>query len=224
MEFRTHALLAVAVAFLCSSDSLKFNYRSRYSSVRSPASRVYSSIFDKFVEKLNPKSADFIDEKSEKQELVDLLEEKPWRAAKVKTLKLVYRPWKESYLERYRSEDDETIYLYTIKEDRMGFERTRPDDLWDFPFFWTKTKTERMGWIYKQFTEDVNAVTVQEHMELDAFFAEYDMVFRWGSLRIKEADAINAIILNLIYFTDFNGIKVSFTNVSIYSRFIDVVN
>jgi hypothetical protein len=215
MVFQTRRVFSFVVAFLLSSNSLEFNQRSR--SVRSPTSRLFSSIFDKFVEKLGPKSAISVDEKSETQELVDLLEEKPWRAAKVKTLKLVYRPWKESYLERYRSEDDENIYLYTIKEDRMGFERTRPDDLWDFPFFWTKTKTERMGWIYKQFTEDVNAVTVQEHMELDAFFAEYDMVFRWGSLRIKEADAINAIILNLIYFTDFNGIKVSSTNISILS-------
>lgn len=206
MKFITQPVAFAAVSSRWDTVAIKTD---RVSHRRSPNSRIHGSIFDTVVEKLNPKWLNPVDEKSETDELIDLLGGKPWRASKIRNLKYVYRPWKDSYLERYRALDDETIYSYTIKEDRMGFERTRPDDLWDFPFFWTKTKTERMGWIYKQFTEDIDAVTVQDHMELDAFFAEYDMVFRWGSLRVKEADAINAIILNLIYFTDFNGVKVS---------------
>jgi len=35
---------------------------------------------------------------------------------------------------------------------------------------------ERLSWIHKVFFEDVDAVTVQEHMEMDNLYAEYDLV------------------------------------------------
>jgi hypothetical protein len=72
---------------------------------------------------------------------------------------------------------------------------------------WTKTKGERLGWILKTFNEDVDAVTIQEHMEIDNFFSEFDLPLRWGILRLNEFDVLNIIVLNLVFFVDFNGIK-----------------
>ena len=37
-------------------------------------------------------------------------------------------------------------------------------------------QVERLSWIHKVFFEDVDAVTVQEHMEMDNLYAEYDLV------------------------------------------------
>ena len=135
--------------------------------------------------------------------MIDILDEKPWRAPKVKNLTYVYRPWKDSYLERNRNVDDDNIYLYAIPggDKRFSFDKTRVDDLWEWPWLWSKTKTERLSWIHKLFYEDVDAVTVQEHMEMDVFYAEYDMVYRWGTMRIFEMTTFNIIALNLVYFT-----------------------
>lgn len=42
---------------------------------------------------------------------------------------------------------------------------------------------------------------------MDSLFAEFDMPVRWGILRIKEFDVLNVIALNLVFFTDFTGVK-----------------
>ena len=42
-------------------------------------------------------------------------------------------------------------------------------------------------------------------MEMDNFFSEFDMPLRWGILRMREADVVNMIALNLAFYTDFNG-------------------
>jgi hypothetical protein len=52
--------------------------------------------------------------KTESQIMLEFLQDKPWRAPKVKNLKIVYRPWRDSWKERYRDEDDETIYQYSL--------------------------------------------------------------------------------------------------------------
>ena len=72
---------------------------------------------------------------------------------------------------------------------------------------WTKTKAERLAWIHKYFYAECERMTVQEHMELDAFFAEFDMPVRWGILRIKEFDVLNVFFLNLCFWTDFDGVR-----------------
>lgn len=64
-----------------------------------------------------------------------------------------------------------------------------------------------MAWIQKVFNDEVEMVSVQEHMELDAFCSEFDMPVQWGLLRIKELDVLNVVALNLVFWTDFNGIK-----------------
>jgi hypothetical protein len=70
-----------------------------------------SSFFQSFKDKLLPPK-EKCEPKSERDLFVEYVKYKPWRASKVKNLKIHYKPWKESYLERYRSPDDETIYLY----------------------------------------------------------------------------------------------------------------
>ena len=107
--------------------------------------------------------------------MLEFLQEKPWRATKIKNLKVVYRPWKDGWMERYRAEDDDSIYLYTINENKRGWDKTRADEVWHWPWMWTKVKSERLSWIMKVFGEDVDAVTVQEHMEIDNFFSEFDL-------------------------------------------------
>jgi len=87
------------------------------------------------------------------------------------------------------------------------WERTRVQDIWGFPWMWTKVKADRLSWLHKQFYANVGMMTAQEHIEMDSFFAEYDMPLRWGLLRIKELDVLNVIALNLAFWTDFNGIK-----------------
>ena len=59
---------------------------------------------------------------------------KPWRGPKPKYLKIEYRPWKDSWKERYRSTDDETIYLYSIPSPKNSWDRTRVEDVWFFPW------------------------------------------------------------------------------------------
>ena len=146
-------------------------------------------------------------EKSENDLLLEKLDSKPWRANKIKHLPITYRPCKESWRERYRDEQDDTIYMYNQPQIRTLNSVSRTDDLWEWPWAWTKTKAERLGWLHKLFYVECEQMTVQEHMEMDAFFAEFDMPTRWGLLRMKELDVLNAIILNLVVFTDFDGTK-----------------
>ena len=55
--------------------------------------------------------------------------------------------------------------------------------------------------------DDVDGMSVQEHMEMDAFFSEFDMPVRWGILRMREFDVLNSLSVTLVYYTDFNGAK-----------------
>lgn len=48
-----------------------------------------------------------------------------------------------------------------------------------------------MGWIHKLFYANAEALSVQEHMEMDAFFSEFDMPVRWKFLRFK----VNLIVI-----------------------------
>ena len=109
-----------------------------------------SSIFDKIMNKARPSLK--IPEKSESDLMIDFLEDKPWRGPKKRNLKVVYRKWKDSYLERYRTEDDDTIYLYS-KSKNPSSEKTTIDEVWEFPWLWTKVKAERLGYINKLFNE-----------------------------------------------------------------------
>ena len=184
--------------------------------VKQPTTRLYS-LFDNLAETLNKRMdtiKNSIDKKGkgkvikdEEDELYDILNERPWRASKVKNLKIHYRSCKESWKERFVTEGEDTIYLYATPDTRFGYESAKPDDLWNFPWMWSKTKAERMAWIQKMFNNEVETLSVQEHMELDAFYSEFDMPVRWGLLRIKELDVLNVIALNLVFWTDFNGIK-----------------
>lgn len=172
---------------------------------RFSGTRLQSSIIQILKEKFRPQVP--VEVKTDGDVMLELLQEKPWRATKIKNLKVVYRPWKDGWMERYRSEDDDSIYLYTINENKRGWDKTRADEVWHWPWMWTKVKSERLSWIMKVFGEDVDAVTVQEHMEIDNFFSEFDLPVRWGILRIKELDVLNVIALNTVFFTDFNGVR-----------------
>lgn len=146
------------------------------------------------------------DEKSEEDRMLEYLDTKPWRANKVRHLPITYRPSKESWRERYRDPSDDTIYLYSQPKFKPISASARLDEVWNWPWMWTKTKAERLGWIHKYFYVECERMSVQEHMELDAFFSEFDMPTRWGILRMKEFDVLNAFFLNLCFWTDFNGI------------------
>ena len=71
----------------------------------------------------------------------------------------------------------------------------------------TKPKAERMSWIYKFFIAEVEALSVQDHMELDCLFSEFDMPVRWALVRVAEADTFFAATLNIAFFTNFNGLE-----------------
>jgi hypothetical protein len=116
------------------------------------------------------------------------------------------RPWKDSWKERFTRDNDDTVYMYGIPGFRPITDRTRVEELWTFPWMWTKTKVERLQWIHKCFFADIDSLTIQEHMELDAFYSEFDMPARWGLVRIKELDVLNVLALNLAFWTDFNGV------------------
>lgn len=64
-------------------------------------------------------------EKTEDDIKRESLETKPWRDTKVKYLKYIYRPWKESYRERYlgAAYDHDCVYMYGIKENRILSDR-----------------------------------------------------------------------------------------------------
>ena len=146
-------------------------------------------------------------EKTEEDIMLETLDMKPWRANKVKHLPVTYRPSKESWRERYRDPNDDTIYLYAQPRFKPISASARLDDVWNWPWMWTKTKAERLAWIHKYFYAECERMTVQEHMELDAFFSEFDMPARWGILRIKEFDVLNVFFLNLCFWTDFDGVR-----------------
>ena len=158
-------------------------------------------LLEKFQNSINPPIAnknDFINDNSV---------ERPWRKRRVGP-KVKYLPWKDSWVERNRDvQNDDTIYLYTIPTYKLPADQTRIEEVWSFPWLWTKIKAERLSWIYKYFLTNVESLSVQEHMEMDAFFSEYDMPFRWGMLRMKELDVLNVFALNLVFWTDFNGVK-----------------
>jgi hypothetical protein len=146
-------------------------------------------------------------EKTEEDSMLEYLDEKPWRANKIRHLPITYRPSKESWRERYRDPDDDTIYLYSQPQFKPISASARLDEVWNWPWMWTKTKAERLGYIQKYFYQECERMTVQEHMELDAFFSEFDMPARWGIIRIKELDVFNAFFLNLCFWTDFDGVR-----------------
>lgn len=197
--------LLINITFLSGFQTFSFQSNSLYKSRIDSSTRLYESIIDKLVNKFGPKVVE--EEKSEDDELLEYLQEKPWKAPKIKQLTIQYRPWKDSYKERYRTEDDETIYLYSIPEYKNCFETTRVDEAWIFPWLWTKLKVERLSYIQKQFLVDADYTSVQEFMEMDNFFAEFDMPIRWGILRMREFDVLNMISFLVCYNTDFNGAK-----------------
>jgi hypothetical protein len=65
----------------------------------------------------------------------------------------------------------------------------------------------RLAWIHKIFYQDIDAVSAQEHIEMDCFFSEFDMPTRWGYLRIKELDVLNVLALNFFFFTNIHGVE-----------------
>ena len=71
--------------------------------------------------------------------------------------------------------DHDTVYMYGIKENRILSDRTRVDDIWNFPWLWTKIKTDRLSFMHKQFNGDLNGMPIQMHMEMDSMFSEHDM-------------------------------------------------
>lgn len=144
--------------------------------------------------------------KSEGDRLLGYVDYKPWRATKVKHLKIHYKSWKDTWQERLRSDTDDTIYIYSVPENRIALDHTRIDDIWCFPWLWTKIKAERLSYINKYYMQDVTKLTIQEHMEMDNFYSEFDMPLRWGILRLKELDTFNIFFLNFCYFFNLNGI------------------
>ena len=86
--------------------------------------------------------------RSEEEQMAEYLEGKPCRAPKVKQLKYIYRPWKDSYLERFRDEEDNAVCLYSLPGGNGllgGWERTRAEDLWSWPWLWSKAKVRVCG-------------------------------------------------------------------------------
>jgi hypothetical protein len=83
----------------------------------------------------------FIDELNEGNERDDL---RPWRAPKVRYLNIEYRSTRDSWKERYRRDDEDTIYIYSSPSLQPPWEFTRAEDMWFFPWMWTKTKVEQL--------------------------------------------------------------------------------
>jgi hypothetical protein len=65
---------------------------------------------------------------------------------------------------------------------------------------------ERLAWSYKLFMTDVEALKVQDHMELDALFSEYDMPVRAGIRWIQNSELLMLATLITAYYTQFHGI------------------
>lgn len=172
---------------------------------------LYNSILDRLQDKLLPSISKRRQKgdvkKTEAEELVDFVDYKPWRAPKVKYLTYHYRPFEDSWMERFHNVSDDTINIYSTAYDRTSLDGFRLDEVWSFPWVWTRVKAERMGWIYKHFERNLETMTVQEHMELESFFSEFDMPYRWGLARVREVDLINMAAISLAFFTQIHGIK-----------------
>eukprot|EP01041_Mallomonas_annulata_P007047 gene7047-14341_t len=208
----------IYIIVLCQEQSLSFRtttktgsfYHNALSGRRSfqlsMANGVFNggNIFDQIASRFSKKKEV---EKTEEEMFIDYVGEKPWRASKVKNLPIHYRPWKESWHEKFRTADDGTIYLYTFPKGINYFPDRTAIRPWLFPWLWTKIKAERLSYVFKHFQESLETVTVQEHMEIDAFYEEFDMPYRWGILRSFEFDTLICFGLNLVYFTDFTGFK-----------------
>ena len=177
------------------------HYRRSSTSLNVEINSIFKRFSDKFERKVDKEL------KSDTEELLDFVDYKPWRAPKIKNLKYHYKPQKDTYQERYRTEDDDTVYLYALPSFRTGWDKTRVDDLWNFPWLWSKIKAERLSWIHKIFYADVYQMGAQEHIEMDTFFSEFDMPMRWGLLRLKEFDVLNGLGFWIVFLWDFNGIK-----------------
>lgn len=164
-----------------------------------------SSFLDSLQEKVNFKPKE--ESKTESDLLIEYMDYKPWRGPKKQYLTTHYKLWKDSWQEKFRNETDDTIYLYSVPENRRDWDSTKVNELWMFPWLWTRIKVERLAWLQKQFDVSVETVSVQEHMEMDALFSEFDMPHRWGLLRMAELDTLNLLGLNLAFFFDLNGVK-----------------
>jgi len=101
-----------------------------------------------------------VEEKTENDKMREALETKPWRAPKPKYLTYEYRPWKDSWKERYRttttspdmhmaSGSEDTAVMYGVPQFRPSWDRTRVNELWFWPWLWTKAKVDRLSWIHK---------------------------------------------------------------------------
>jgi uncharacterized protein (DUF1499 family) len=174
---------------------------------RAPGLRLYSSMFQQMREKLLPAPRRI--EKTEVDLMLDFVDFKPWRAPKVRNLRVEFKPWSESWREKYRKEEDDQIIFYTNPENKNNFDSTRLNEAWCWPWMWTKTKAERLAWIYKHFLESAETLSAQEHIEMDCYLSEFDMPVRWGLVRVKEMDVLNFISLWLAFFTDFHGYRPS---------------
>ena len=80
-------------------------------------------------------------EKTDNDIMFEYLDSKPWRAPKIRNLDVEYRPWKDSWKERYTREEDDTIHLYATPSFRAGSDNTQASELWFFPWLWTKVVT-----------------------------------------------------------------------------------
>jgi hypothetical protein len=144
---RLWALLTVVVFLVALYPSSVSAFSKSGPAVQTKQSVLYSTIwkegsgpalFKKFNERFAPKVKD--ETKSETEKLVEYVDYKPWRAPKTKVLNIHYKPQTESYQERYRREDDDTIYMYSQQSFRLGWDKTRVDDIWQFPYYWTKVQ------------------------------------------------------------------------------------
>ena len=133
-------------------------------------------------------------------------DDKPWRAPKRKLLKYVYLPTSESWREKERLYMNDSVVIYTSPEQQTNLDGDRVNELWSWPWLWTKTKAERFSWLQKQLDNNMGNMTVQEHIEHDSLFSEFDMPFRWGLLRIKELDVLNVLAMWIVFFIPFSGI------------------
>jgi hypothetical protein len=80
---------------------------------------------------------------SEEDKIIDFLDAKPWRAPKIKHLKIQYRPQIDNWRELYRQPDDDTLYVYAVQEDMDVYSTSVPVDTWQFPWMWHKAKADR---------------------------------------------------------------------------------
>lgn len=148
-------------------------------------------------------------ESERRDDVESFLNYKPWRGPKPHQLKVTYLPWSESWQEVGRNESDTTIYLYSVPEKRSNFDATRLNEVWMWPWLWSKIKAERLSLIQKTFDNSLKSMSVQQHMELDSFYAEFDMPVRWGLLRLKELEVLNILVLWIAFWTDFHGTRPS---------------